>query len=229
MCARVHTLRIPQMAEHEKEDRTARAIRERRERAGMTQKLATVPTAAPVILPVPILGQQIPAPGQTPTRSRLSEDKKAEIRREIDSLKDRPVIRARKLAYYHSSGISQEEIAVALGVGQPWVSKRIALTQASPEVLQQIEMGALTETGYYNKRGEMEARLTGTTRSSRRRRPATMPITIDAARAVIEILEHVARKHNAPPVNTDSLDDSRLLSVIIDMRAGELRDAMVKK
>ena len=56
-----------------------------------------------------------------------------------------------------------------------------------------------------------------------------MPITIDAARAVVEILEHVARKHNAPPIDTDSLDDSRLLSVIIDMRAGELRNAMMKK
>lgn len=217
------------MAEHEKEDRTARAIRERRERAGMTQQPATVPTAAPVIPPVPILGQQIPAPGQTPTRSRLSEDKKAEIRREIESLKDRPVIRARKLAYYHSSGISQDDIAAALGVGQPWVSKRIALTKALPEALLQIEMGTLTETGYYNKRGDMKTNLTDTSRSSRRRKLVTMPINIDAARAVVEILEYVARKHNAQPIQMGSLDDSRLLSVIIDMRAGELRDAVMKK
>jgi predicted transcriptional regulator len=216
------------MAQHEKEDRTARAIRERRERAGITQIPATTSAANTVVPLAPQMVQQIPTRVHAPARSRISEDKKAEIRREIESLKDRPVDRARKLAYYFASGLSQGEIASALGVGQPWVSKRIALTQASKEVLQKIEMGALSETAYYTKRGEAGTGLNGGVQVSKRKRSGSVHITIEAARAVVAILECIARKHNAPPVPMDTLDDSKLLSLIIDMRAGELRDVLMK-
>jgi len=214
---------------NEKEDRTARAIRERRERAGVTQKLATATTTSVVVPLVHAVAQPIATHGHRSTRSRISEDKKVEIRREIESLKDRPVDRARKLAHYFASGISQGEIASALGVGQPWVSKRIALTQASKDVLQQIESGALSETGYYTKRGELGTGLNGGAQLSKRKRPGTVHITIDAGRAVVAIFEYIARKLNASPIPMDSLDDSRLLSLVIDMRASELRDALMKK
>lgn len=213
----------------EKEDRTARAIRERRERAGLAKMTATTPAANVVVSLAQLVTQQTPTRGHASARSRINEEEKAEIRREIESLKNRPVDRARRLAHYHSSGISQGDIASALGVGQPWVSKRIALTQASTDVLQKIEAGALSETAYYTKRAEMGAGSKGCVRLPRRRRPGKMNISIDAARAVVEILEHLAREHNVTPIQAGLLDDSRQLTVIIDNRAGELRDALMKR
>lgn len=208
----------------EKEDRTARAIRERRERAGVTRRVDDVSgtTAAAASHAKP------EEPGQ-PARSRLSEEKRAEIRREIEALNDRPVMRARRIAQYVVEGVEQREIADALGVGRPWVSKRIALTQAPPEVLQQIEFGRLTEHRYYNDRAGVEAELTGDVRDPKFQRALTMPITLDAARAVAEILAHLAASLGAIPIRLDSKATKKQLGEIINLRAAELRSLFIKK
>lgn len=204
------------MTNQEKEDRTARTIRERRERAahGRTPPQTTVQENTPK--------PSLPAPS-------LTEEKRAEIRREIEGLKDRPVMRARRLAQYQAEKLSQGDIAEALGVRQPWISKRIALMQAPPEVLQQIEAGTLSENHYYNNRAEIEQSLTGASRTMLRDRPIPLTITLDAGRALAEILTQLAHNHNTIPIRLDDKATKKEIAEVLNLRATEIRQFVVKK
>ena len=203
------------MAE-EKEDRTARAIRERREHAGLGKQQGSGGHGIP---PIPIASAPTDASNRS-AKPRLSDEKKAEIQREIESLRDRPILCGRRLKQYEDSGVLQKDIADALGVKPAWVSKLMALTQAPPEILQRIESGQLSVFSYHNNRAE----LTGNDK-----RLLTMPISIEAGRAVAEILELIATQQGAIPVRLDASATKKQLGEIINHRAAELRFLMTKK
>jgi len=208
------------MADPTKEDRTARAIRERRERAKDANRTTGVPVStAPAFEGI----------ARPPLKKGLDEARRKQLHDEIERLKDRPVLRARQLAQYQTEGLSQEDIAQALGVRQPWVSKRIALGQAPPEVLQQIESGSLSENYYYNNRAEVEQRLTGATHRLQRDRPIPITITLDAGRALTEILEQLAREHQCVPIRLDAKASKAEITEILNRRAVEIQQLVVKK
>lgn len=198
----------------DREDRTARAIRERRERAGLGPQRTGTP-GVPAMPAADTIGDSKPSP-----KPRLSDEQKAEIRREIESLKDRPILCGRRIKEYEDRGVLQKDIADALGVKPAWVSKLVALTQAPPEILQQIESGQLSVFSYHNRRSE----LTGGDK-----RILTMPITIEAGRAVAEILEHIAALQGAIPVRLEAGATKKQLCEIINHRAADLRSLFVKR
>lgn len=204
------------MADQDSEDRIARRIRERREHAGRNHAKVTPPPAEPT------------APSTVP-ETGLTNEKRAEIRREVESLKDRPVERARRLAQYMAEGLSQGDLALALGVQQPWVSKRVALAKAPIEVLQQIEAGTITENYYYNNRAEIEMQLVGQSRRPLRERPIPVTISLDTARALAEILATLAVQHQAVPIRLDDKATKNEVAEILNLRAGEIRALVVKK
>lgn len=203
------------MTDPEKERWAARVIRERREQANAQSTSTPAPP--------------VKTPDIAVRPKGLSDEKRAEIRREVEALKDRPVMRARRLAQYVAEGVTQGDIALALGVQQPWVSKRLALIQAPPEVLQQIEAGTLTENHYYNNRTEIELQLTGALSRPLRDRPIPLTITLETGRALAEILVELAKRHEAVPIRLDDKAGKKEIAEILNLRAPELRALMVKK
>lgn len=201
------------MTDLNREDRTARAIRERRERAGR------IPDPSPAGGPTQNEYLPVPTPGRDAARQH------AEIRREIEALKDRPVERARRLAEYVADGVSQNALAAALGVGQPWVSKRLALTRAPVEVLQQIEAGTITENYYYSHRAEIEMRLAGG--GPPVSRPVPLTITLEAGRALAEILAVLAAQLHSAPIRIDERPTRKHIREILNLRAEEIRSLVV--
>lgn len=204
------------MSEKEKETWAERAVRERRARAAVN------PSALANTNPM----QTVPA-GDVPVAKdkQLSDEQRGEIRREIEALKDRPVLRARRLAQYVAEGLSQGDIALALGVQQPWVSKRIALSRAPVEVLQQIEAGAITEHQYYSNRAEIEMRLAGASQRPPHQRPIPLTITLDTGRALAELLALLAEQRKLTPIRLDANAGKTEVAAVLNLRARELLEA----
>jgi hypothetical protein len=201
----------------EKESWAQRTIRERRDRAQLEQSKTPAEPAPSWVLPTPI-----------PERA-LSDEKRAEVRREVEALKDRPVLRARRIGQYLAEGMSQGDVALALGVQQPWVAKRMALLRAPVEVLQQIEHGTLTENQYYANRAEIDMEFAGRTNAVRRDRPIPVTIHLDAARALAEILMILADRHKAIPIRVDDKATKQEITEILNLRSREMRELLGKK
>jgi len=162
----------------------------------------------------------------------------AELKVAIESAADKPLEVARLLGEAKAKGRMPTEIANALGVGRPWVAKRLGLLTAPAHVRVLIEFGKLAETDYYNHRAKVLDALDGETKTkeskSRRRRGARyvrqpkVSLNEPAARATVHLLAHMATILGLTPIDVDGAT-LRGLSSTLELRAPELWDALKDK
>jgi hypothetical protein len=142
----------------------------------------------------------------------------ADLSRELQGQDDDVLASAARIAAARARGVSTEDMAAALGVSKSWVSKRVALLDATPEVAEKIRTGVMTATDFYNR-----ARASKNTGHRRYVRQPAVSIHADTAQALLEILASLATAHGVAGIRLDRPLNKRELATALNLRAAEIR------
>jgi hypothetical protein len=132
---------------------------------------------------------------------------------------ENPITVARLLA---ALGLSNKELAAALGKSKAWVSKRLGLLEAPITVQRLIESGDLSESEYYNNRRNIQSGIKNTNGVLKYQRIPTIEISLDAARSLATILSNLAVVSGAAPIKLELDTNKKRIVNILNERAGEI-------
>ena len=137
---------------------------------------------------------------------------------------ENPVVSARRLAQVLADHkMKRKDLAEGLGKSEAWLSKRLGLLNATRDILHLIEAGELSESEYYDNRANVAAGVRGKGEGVQYKRMPTVTIPIEAARALADVLQHLAKVHELAPVRIDKNTTKKDLTNILTLRAGEIR------
>ncbi len=126
---------------------------------------------------------------------------------------------ARSLGALRSAGMNNRDIAAALQVSSAWISRRLGLLKAPPQVRLLIESGELSENDYYRHRRS----LAGKANLRRYQRIPTITISFESGRALAELLQYLATRHNASPIRLGVKPSKKEIIEILNHRALDMR------
>jgi hypothetical protein len=132
-----------------------------------------------------------------------------------------PMKVARLLSGIVSLGMAQKDLAAALGVNKSWLSKRLGLLVAPIKVQQLIESGGLSESEYHNNKN-VALQIKGRAGMLEYQRMPTVTINIEAARSLVAILQILADRHGATPINFKPAGSKKDITSILTYRAGDI-------
>lgn len=141
---------------------------------------------------------------------------------------DNPIKIARMLTAILAGEVKRKELTVRLGKSDAWLSKRLGLLNAPKDIQRLIEEGELTESEYYDNRQNVKAGIHGRGESLRYQRMPTVTISIEAAKAVVSILQDLAAQLGAAPIRFDEKSNKKDITGILNQRAGEIRGILKK-
>ena len=145
-----------------------------------------------------------------------------EVRAVIDALASgqNAIALARLLV---ACGQTGKTLSQQIGKSAAWISKTIALLKAPADVQHQIEAGTMTPAQYHEGKSERKAGAVGAVGRIDYQRTPTVTISMDAARSIALILQHIAKTHGAAPIRLAAQPTKKDLSQILNLRAHELR------
>jgi hypothetical protein len=136
-----------------------------------------------------------------------------------------PMKVARLLSGIVSLGMAQKDLAAALDVNKSWLSKRLGLLVAPIKVQQLIESGGLSESEYHNNKN-VALQIKGRAGMLEYRRMPTVTINIEAARSLVAILQKLADRHGATPINVKPASSKKDITSILTYRAGDILERL---
>ncbi|MGA9665080.1 MAG: KorB domain-containing protein [Gallionella sp.] len=211
--------------------RRAEAAREEQQAQGVHK--ANPATSDTGVNPAYALPQAQPRPNGiketlvTTTQPPLDQFLEAKIReaREAIAAGVNPMKVARLLSGIISLGMAQKDLAAALGVNKSWLSKRLGLLVAPIKVQQLIESGGLSESEYHNKKN-VALQIKGRAGMLEYRRMPQVTINIEAARSLVAILQILADRHGATPINLKPDSSKKDITSILTYRAGDILELL---
>ncbi len=192
-------------------DRLAERIAARRAEAAQTRQ------------PVQGVHETIPATSETGINLTL-ETKITEARQAIAAGVN-PMKVARLLSRIISLGMVQKDLAAALGVNKSWLSKRLGLLVAPVKVQQLIESGGLSESEYHNNKN-VALQIKGSAGMLEYQRMPQVTINIEAAQSLVTILQMLADRHGATPINFKPASSKKDITSILTYRAGDILELL---
>lgn len=137
---------------------------------------------------------------------------------------ENPLVSARRLAQVLAEHkVKRKDLAEGLGKSEGWLSKRLGLLNATRDIQHLIEAGQLSESEYYDNRANVAAGVRGKGEGVQYKRMPTVTIPIEAARALADVLQHLAKAHGLAPVRIDKNTTKKDLVNILTLRASEIR------
>lgn len=136
-----------------------------------------------------------------------------------------PMKVARLLSGIVSLGMAQKDLAAALGVNKSWLSKRLGLLVAPIKVQQLIESGGLSESEYHNNKS-VALQIKGRAGMLEYQRMPQVTINIEAARSLVAILQKLADRHGATPINVKPASSKKDITSILTYRAGDILELL---
>jgi hypothetical protein len=133
---------------------------------------------------------------------------------------------ARRLSLIVKGGVSQRDLAAALGKSKSWVSKRIGLLRAPVAVRQLIETGQLSESDYYDNQKNVLSGIKDAVGGIEYQRVQTVRIKFEAARLLALMLRDLAEKNRAAPVLIRDWGNKKQIESILNARSAELLKGM---
>ena len=192
-------------------DRLAERIAARRAEAAQTRQ------------PVQGVHEAIPATSETGVSLTLGT--KITKAREAIAAGVNPMKVARLLSGIVSLGMAQKDLAVALGVNKSWLSKRLGLLVAPVKVQQLIESGGLSESEYHNNKN-VALQIKGRAGMLEYQRMPQVTINIEAAKSLASILQILADRHGATPINFKPAVSKKDITSILTYRAGDILELL---
>lgn len=140
---------------------------------------------------------------------------------------ENPMVSAHHLAALLSAHkLKRKDLAEKLGKSEAWLSKRLGLLNATRDIQHLIEAGELSESEYYDNRANVAAGLRGKGGGVQYKRVPTITLNIEAARALADVLQHLAKVHELAPIRIDAHTTKKDLTNILTLRAGEIRGVL---
>ena len=136
-----------------------------------------------------------------------------------------PMKVARLLSGIVSLGMAQKDLAVALGVNKSWLSKRLGLLVAPVKVQQLIESGGLSESEYHNNKN-VGLQIKSRAGMLEYQRMPQVTINIEAAKSLASILQILADRHGATPINFKPDVSKKDITSILTYRAGDILELL---
>ena len=136
-----------------------------------------------------------------------------------------PMKVARLLSGIVSLGMAQKDLAVALGVNKSWLSKRLGLLVAPVKVQQLIESGGLSESEYHNNKN-VALQIKSRAGMLEYQRMPQVTINIEAAKSLASILQILADRHGATPINFKPAVSKKDITSILTYRAGDILELL---
>lgn len=192
-------------------DRLAERIAARRAEAAQTRQ------------PVQGVHEAIPATSETGVNLTLGT--KITDAREAIAAGVNPMKVARLLSGIVSLGMAQKDLAAVLGVNKSWLSKRLGLLVAPIKVQQLIESGGLSESEYHNNKN-VALQIKGRAGMLEYQRMPQVTINIEAARSLVAILQMLADRHGATPINFKPASSKKDITSILTYRAGDILELL---
>lgn len=129
------------------------------------------------------------------------------------------------------TGLTLDAIAKRIGKSKGFVSKFISLSNAPEAVKQAIVRGDLTATGWFNNKALVSEQLTQSTKNAppiTQTRTATLAITLDAAKAMAQILQQLAAEKGLAEIDVklSGKVSKKQLQAILVTRANEIANAL---
>ena len=136
-----------------------------------------------------------------------------------------PMKVARLLSGIVSLGMAQKDLAAALGVNKSWLSKRLGLLVAPVKVQQLIESGGLSESEYHNNKN-VALQIKSRAGMLEYQRMPQVTINIEAAKSLASILQILADRHGATPINFKPASSKKDITSILTYRAGDILELL---
>jgi hypothetical protein len=133
---------------------------------------------------------------------------------------------ARRLSLIVKGGVSQRDLAAALGKSKSWVSKRIGLLHAPDAVQRLIETGQLSESDYYDNQKNVLSGIKDAVGGFKYQRAQTVRIKFEAARLLALMLRDLAERNRAAPVLVRDWGNKKQIESILNARSAELLKGM---
>ncbi len=133
---------------------------------------------------------------------------------------------ARRLSLIVKGGVSQRDLATALGRSKSWVSKRIGLLRAPDAVRRLIETGQLSESDYYDNQKNVLSGIKDAAGGIEYQRVQTVRIKFEAARLLALMLRDLAEKNRAAPVLIRDWGNKKQIESVLNARSAELLKGM---
>jgi hypothetical protein len=133
---------------------------------------------------------------------------------------------ARRLSLIVKGGVSQRDLAAALGKSKSWVSKRIGLLRAPDAVRRLIETGQLSESDYYDNHKNVLSGIKDAAGGLEYQRVQTVRIKFEAARLLALMLRDLAERNRAAPVLVRDWGNKKQIESILNARSAELLKGM---
>lgn len=163
-------------------------------------------------------------PTSRPTLDPTLETK-IRVAREAIAAGVNPMKVARLLSGIVSLGMAQKDLAAALGVNKSWLSKRLGLLVAPVKVQQLIESGGLSESEYHNNKN-VALQIKGRAGMLEYQRMPQVTINIEAAKSLASILQILADRHGATPINFKPDVSKKDITSILTYRAGDILELL---
>lgn len=168
--------------------------------------------------------KETPVAASRPPLDLILETKIREAREAIAAGVN-PMKVARLLSGIISLGMAQKDLAAALGVNKSWLSKRLGLLVAPIKVQQLIESGGLSESEYHNNKN-VASQIKGRAGMLEYQRVPQVTINIEAARSLVAILQILADRHGATPINFKPAGSKKDIASILTYRAGDILELL---
>lgn len=190
-----------------------------------TSETGANPTyALPQAQPRPNEIKKTPVTASHPPLDPTLETKIKEVRQAIAAGVN-PMKVARLLSGIVSLGMAQKDLAAALGVNKSWLSKRLGLLVAPIKVQQLIESGGLSESEYHNNKNAA-LQIKGRAGMLEYQRMPQVTINIEAAKSLVAILQILADRHGATPINFKPAGSKKDITSILTYRAGDVLELL---
>ena len=200
-------------------DRLAERIAARRAEAAQTrQPVQGVHEAIPATSETGV--NLTPQPPLNPTIATKITEAREAIAAGVNPMKV-----ARLLSRIISLGMVQKDLAVAMGVNKSWLSKRLGLLVAPVKVQQLIESGGLSESEYHNNKN-VGLQIKSRAGMLEYQRMPQVTINIEAAKSLASILQILADRHGATPINFKPAVSKKDITSILTYRAGDILELL---
>lgn len=173
----------------------------------------------------PVQGVHEAIPATSETGVNLTLGTKITGAREAIAAGVNPMKVARLLSGIVSLGMAQKDLAVALGVNKSWLSKRLGLLVAPVKVQQLIESGGLSESEYHNNKN-VALQIKSRAGMLEYQRMPQVTINIEAAKSLASILQILADRHGATPINFKPASSKKDITSILTYRASDILELL---
>ncbi len=188
-----------------------------------TEPLAATPTLIPAA-PVPTEPASLKQPSSpVPSEPVASSNAVlASLVKKTIAENENPLALARALSALIEGGIRRQDVLAVSGLSKSWLSRKLTLLSAPPDVQALIASGELSESDYYENRHGVATGIKGRGETLRYKRMSRVSVYTETARDLALILQQLANQHGAVPVRVDAKTTSKDLTNLLNLRANEV-------